>query len=953
MGRTLQMKLSEYFMPAFGCLMIFTLGWNQLRAQVLTVLPENPTTEDTLVFTFNAAEGNKALLGYDEAVYFHAGLITAGSTGTHDWKMVVGIWGKHDARTKIESLDNDLYRFVIHPRTFFNIPETTVVQQLAFVFRNENGTLVAKTADNEDFLIPVNGYEPAEEGPGEMLISDKQYLAHRMLSKDVLLVVTDQGELTIRIFDKNMVEVAFHPNGFVTFDSSHAVILQPQGLEMQLLDLPAELRIQLADLEIQIEKEVLRIHFLRHNNLLLSEECGFFKRDKNRGFRFHLSEGERLYGTGERATGMDLRGELLGLYNRPHYGYELGAKDLNFVMPVVLSSNKYLLLLDNPQRGYLDLGHQQMDILEFGTIGGEMKYYFIAADDYEGLLKDYSRLTGFQPMTPRWALGNLQSRMAYKTQEETTTIVNQMIEEDFPIDAIIIDFYWFGDNIMGHMGRLDWFWPNWPDPVGMIKDFREKGVKTILITEPYIIDSLENFSITADKGLLAADSMGNAYVNREFYFGDAGLIDIFKPEAGQWWWEQYVPQIENGVAGWWGDLGEPESHPSDMIHVNGTADEVHNIYGHYWHKMLWDNYRKYYPEVRLFNLNRSGFAGSQRFAVYPWTGDVARSWGGLQAQLPAMLHMSLSGLPFIHADAGGFAMGEKDEELYTRWLQFAVFTPILRPHGSGIPSEPIFFNDTTKRIVRHFMKLRHELIPYIYTMSWENAQAGLPLTKPLFFYHDEERFSSYDQSYYFGRDLLVSPVVNAGQTHIDIPLPEGLWYDYFTGDAIEGGVELKYHIQYETIPVFARAGSIIPHVEAVNSTDYYSSRQLFLHTYLPSDPGVLQGIMYEDDGWTFGAFEKGDYELLAFEGELLSDQIKLSTSRSGNGYAGMPESRLVEWIFYGLEHDVKSVVADGNELKKLTPGGAPNETGYWQGYDGKWRVRFPYFSHDQQIIINF
>jgi oligosaccharide 4-alpha-D-glucosyltransferase len=947
------MKVPKYLVPLLAVLFHISATWNHLSAQPLTVFPENPTNTDTLVFTFNAAEGNKALMNYNEAVYFHAGLITAGSTGTHDWKMLVGVWGKHDERTKMEPLGNDLYQFVIHPQSFFNIPETTVVQQFAFVFRNENGTLVAKTTANEDFLVPVNGYEPDMQGPGEMLVSEKKYVSHTSLGDDALLVNTDQGDLTVRIFDKNIVEVAFHPNGFNTYDSSHAVIMKPKGLEFQVLDNPAQLSIRLPEMMILVEKEPVRLHFFQHDALLLSEEVGFFEREHHSGFRFQLADGEKLYGTGERATGMNLRGEHLGLYNRPHYGYELGAKDLNFVMPVVLSSNRYMILLDNPQRGYLDMGHYQADVLEFGTIGGEMKYYLIASDTYAGLLKDYSRLTGFQPMTPRWALGNLQSRMAYKTQEETTHIVNQMIAEDFPIDAIIIDFYWFGDSIMGHMGRLDWFWQNWPDPVNMIEDFRNKGVKTILITEPYIIDTLENFTITSGLGLLATDTLGNTYVNREFYFGDAGLIDIFKPEAALWWWQQYVPQIENGVAGWWGDLGEPESHPSDMQHVIGMADEVHNIYGHYWHKMIWDNYREHYPELRLFNLNRSGFAGSQRYGVYPWTGDVARSWGGLQAQLPAMLHMSMSGLPFIHADAGGFAMGEKDDELYTRWLQFAVFTPVLRPHGSGIPSEPIYFNDTTKRIVRHFMKLRHALMPYIYTMSWENSQTGLPLVKPMFFYHDDDQFAAYDQSYYFGRDLLVSPVLNAGQEYLDVPLPAGLWYNYFTGEAAQGGVELRYRLRYETIPVFARAGSIIPHVEAVNSTDYYSSRRLYLRTYLPEGETGLSGIMYEDDGWTFGAYENGDYELFTFNGEISVSALNLNISRHGNGYAGMPESRLVEWVFYGLDKPVKTVVADGREIVQQSPDLLHNDTGFWLGYDGLWRLRLPYYGHEQQIIIKF
>ncbi|MCC7319148.1 MAG: xylosidase, partial [Bacteroidales bacterium] len=195
--------------------------------------------------------------------------------------------------------------------------------------------------------------------------------------------------------------------------------------------------------------------------------------------------------------------------------------------------------------------------------------------------------------------------------------------------------------------------------------------------------------------------------------------------------------------------------------------------------MIADRFKKDFPNKRLFFLARSGYAGTQRYGIVPWSGDISRSWGGLKAQLPAMLNMSLSGIPYMHSDAGGFATGVKDDELYTRWLQFAVFTPILRPHGSGIPSEPIFFNDTTQRIVRHFMKLRYELLPYIYTTAWQTAQTGIPIVRPMLWQNtNDRRFSELFSQYYFGNDLLVCPVTEAGQLRLDVELPAGLWYHF-------------------------------------------------------------------------------------------------------------------------------------------------------------------------------
>jgi len=183
-----------------------------------------------------------------------------------------------------------------------------------------------------------------------------------------------------------------------------------------------------------------------------------------------------------------------------------------------------------------------------------------------------------------------------------------------------------------------------------------------------------------------------------------------------------------------------------------------------------------------------------------------------------------------------------------------------------------------------------------------------------------------------------------------IPLPEGMWYDIFKGIPFAGNTNLNFAIEYETIPVFARAGSIIPRVEPVNTTDHYSSRRLYLHTYLPQADGNLSGQMYEDDGWSFGAFEDGAYELLDFSGKTDQNQMILNISRSGNGYAGMPESRMVEWVFYGNARAFKEVVVDGRKLETITDSDQ-NKAGFWLGMDGFWRLRARYDGHEQQIHI--
>ena len=890
-----------------------TVVFGALRAQIAWLNPPDPSPTDTVTLYYNAAEGNKALAGHDGTVYLHTGVITQKSIDGGDWKHVVGNWGEDDPRVKMTALGNDLYKFTFVINDFYGLDPDEIPQQLAFVFRSVNGAKVGKTETNEDIFINVNGYRPPEKTAPVYRFEQRKYVSHKRRG-DTLLVHTDHGLTEIIPYTNRIVEVKHFDKDFEVPDSSVAVILTPQHVRYSVEDSRDFLTLTTDSLKLILFKDPFHLAFICDGDTVLQEERGLFSRNDNDGLRFRIQNNEKIYGLGERANGLNLVGAGYNLYNRPKYGYEIGAKNLNYSVPLVVSSKKYLLFFDNPQKGYADVGETDPGVLEWGAIGGLMKYIVIVGHDYKSIAKDYAGLTGFQPLPPRWVLGNLQSRMAYRTQYETDSVVTLMQEKDFPLDAVILDFYWFGDSIKGTMGRLKWYAPNWPDPKGMIEKFKKEGVKTVLITEPYILDSLDNFKEAAAKGVLAKDSLGNPYINYEFYFGNGGLIDMFNPAACDWFWEKYKKQIDIGVAGWWGDLGEPESHPSDIYHVNGKADEVHNIFGHYWHKCLFNKYRQDYPDRRLFNLNRAGYAGSQRYSIFPWTGDVSRSWGGLQAQLPLMLHMSLSGLPFIHSDAGGFAQGTKDNELYTRWLQMACFSPVLRPHGSGIPSEPVYFNDTTQKIVRDFMDLRYSLLPYIYTLAYQAATDGEPIVRPLFYEFPDDSIT-YDvgDEYMFGADMLVAPVVVQGQKMRKVYLPEGAgWYDFWDNRKYEGGQWIALKTNPETIPVFVRAGSFIPMVTPIKTTDLYTTEHLIIKYYSGDKTDNSSGYMYHDDGHTF--LERNSetgYETLKFSVEKEQGTNAFIFESRNSDLPLSFKSREVDLMIIGMDFSLK-------QKKKLT-----------------------------------
>jgi len=931
-------------------LLLFFALTVQLQAQVAWLKPPNPTVDDTVTLFFNANKGNKELASWKGPVYLHTGVITKKSIDGDDWKHVTGNWGKDDKGVEMTTRGNGLYSFTFVIKKFYGLRDDEKAQQLAFVFRNRDGSKVGKTRENENILIPVNGYEPPVKKAPEYLFKTRKYIAHQEKGSR-LNVITDHGLVEVIPFTPTIIEVKNFKGNAPVKDSSSAVILKPVMVKTRLLENEVWLRLTTDSLEVLLHKNPFYIAFLNHGDTLLKEKNGYFRRTDNDGLQFEIGKNEKLYGLGERAIDFSLIGKRYNLYNRPKYGYGLPAKNLNYSVPLLVSSKKYLLYFDNPEKGYTDIGEANPDIVEWGAIGGPMKYFFIAASDFYSISRQWALLTGRQPLPPRWALGNLQSRMAYRTQKETDSIVRLMQEKDFPIDAIILDFYWFGDSIKGTLGRLAWYKPHWPDPKGMISNFRKKGVKTILITEPYIIDSLKNFKIADSLHILATDSTGKTYINKGFYFGWAGLIDIFKPAAQQWFWQQYVKQVKIGVAGWWGDLGEPENHPSDIYHVNGKADEVHNIYGHYWHKMLFDNYRKYYPDVRLFNLNRAGFAGSQRYSIYPWTGDVSRSWSGLQAQLPLMLHMSISGLPFIHSDAGGFAQGTKDEELYTRWLQMSCFSPVLRPHGSGIPSEPVFFNGTTQKIVRRFMKLRYRLLPYIYTTASQATVMGYPIVRPLFFdFPNDMEVYDISMQYMFGPEIMVCPVTKQHAEQISIYLPGDKWYNFWNDEPFKGGQWLNWKTHLETIPLFVKAGSFIPMGPPVNSTDDYSSEKLTVRYYPDETGDTSRYIMFEDDGKTFGTIQKGQFELLNFTGVKNNrNDFFIQMERSGKGYEDMPAIRKMKVAIVDPGPDEKHEVRlNGKKLKHLKSTGS---TGFYFDKNGRFVVAFEWNGEKTDITV--
>jgi len=745
----------------------------------------------------------------------------------------------------------------------------------------------------------------------------RDYTGYKDLGNSIELNVSD-GQYLIEPMNEKIIHVTFRPVGKKLKNFCYAVDMKPVSIKREIIETDEKLTIDTEGIDLLITKKPFNISYYYDDKLLVSENDGYQESDTSWMLNFRITNNEVLYGGGARALGMNRRGYRLKMYNKAHYGYETHSELMNYTLPMMLSSNRYAMLFDNAGLGYLDLDSKKNNTVAYESFSGTPDYHVIAGDNWSDVINQYTLLTGRQPLPPRWAFGNFSSRFGYHSQKETENTVNKFFDDDIPLDAVIIDIYWFGKEIQGSMGNFEWYTDSFPSPQKMMERFAKKGVKTVLVSEPFILTTSTKWKEAVNQRVLGLNSQGNPYAY-DFYFGNTGLIDLYKPEARQWFWNIYKGLTQQGVAGWWGDLGEPEVHPADMVHAIGTANEIHNAYGHEWAKLIYEGYQKDFPSVRPFILMRAGYAGSQRYGIIPWSGDVSRSWGGLVPQPEISLQMGMQGIAYMHSDLGGFAGGDKiDDELYIRWLQYGVFQPVFRPHAQEhIPAEPVFQAERTKILAREAVKLRYKLLPYLYTMAFENSKTGYPLMTPLFFHEtDNPTLLTYDDAYMWGNALLVAPVKKPGEQYQDVYLPKGnTWVDFFTGQAYAGGKKITVPLSLNNIPVFVKGGSFIPMSVHTESTASYSINSFELHYY--ADPMTRKSTysLYNDDGETPDAYTKGSYEIMTFTADNSEDHVKINLIKQTTYSEYAKTKNVVKLMVHNLKVRPLQIVVNGEVVK--------------------------------------
>lgn len=625
---------------------------------------------------------------------------------------------------------------------------------------------------------------------------------------------------------------------------------------------------------------------------------------------------ETSYGLGERAEGLNLRGKRYSLWNTdPPSAYHRGTDPLYYNIPFYLgvhNQGTYGVFWDNSYRGWADVGQEAASELTFEAEGGALSYYLFPGSDVNEVMSRYTELTGRILMPPLWFLGYQQSRWSYYPQENVLKLAREFREHGMPCDVIYLDIHYMN----GHR-VFTWDREHFAEPEMMIRNLHSQGFKVVAIVDPGVkVDSdYASYQAGVEKDVFVRYPDGEQ-VSACVWPGLCHFPDFTKPATREWWAEQCGELLKSGIDGLWNDMCEPATFlpeaagtlPDYVLHnkegLGGNHLEIHNVYGMQMARATLEGLKMHNPDKRPVNMLRAGYAGTQRYAS-SWTGDNSATWDHLRLSISMSLNMGLSGAPMTGPDIGGF-MGDADGELFTRWLQAAVLMPYYRGHKSLDTGqhEPWMFGQPHEVINRMTMEVRYRLLPYLYSVVAQAAEYGWPVIRPVFMAEpDNPDIRAIDDSYLLGDSLLVAPVLEQGAVSRRVYLPGGMeWYDFWTNERIQGGQEIEVTAPLERVPLYVRAGTVLPMWPAMQHVGEKSIENLVLRLY----PGSHETILYEDAGEGLG-YQHGEYRWVYIT--ALEDEERLVLSRRVAGQFE-PEYETITLEVIGLSDEPYEVRVD-------------------------------------------
>jgi alpha-D-xyloside xylohydrolase len=616
---------------------------------------------------------------------------------------------------------------------------------------------------------------------------------------------------------------------------------------------------------------------------------------------------EHYYGLGQQQQGaLDLRDHRIHCW---HDYSAIGGESV--CVPFLISSHGYGLIWDNPSKTTIDLGFNQKNIWT-SEVGDRVSFFVIAGESSDEIYKGYRQLTGITHLLPKATYGYIQSKAIYPTQDQIMAVAKGYRERQLPLDVLVVDFL-----NMTRQGEMDLEPARWPDPAAMNQQLHSMGIRTMLSVWPHFAAGTRYYDMLRDKGWLIHTADG---IPDSGHFKDVigPNIDTTNPEAAKWFWEtirdRYIKPY--GFDYIWLDETEPDIDPAKDIFYVGSGSRYYNVYPLFHTASVYDGFRRDFGDSRrVMILARAAYLGAQRNGTVFWSSDIISTWDMLKRSIPAGLNFTATGMPYWDTDIAGFfspsipenyhaqhtplidpsdARGTVDRyedysELFVRWFQWGAFQPVMRAHGERNHNEVWAYGKQAEPILEKYLRLRYQLLPYIYSLAYESYQTGAPFMRALWMdFPGDPKVVDVPDEYMFGPAFLVAPVTEQGATHRLVYLPAGCdWYNYWTNERIRGGQTITANAPIDTIPLFVRAGSIVPLGSPIESTG--QQQAIASVRVYPGANGNF--TLFSDDGATY-SYEKGVSSITRLSWNDATHQLKHEGASAWSG----PDKAVVEVV---------------------------------------------------------
>lgn len=625
------------------------------------------------------------------------------------------------------------------------------------------------------------------------------------------------------------------------------------------------------------------------------------------GSIFDSPAGEHYYGLGQQQEGwMDLRDHEIHCW---HDYSAIGGQDV--CVPFMVSTLGYGLVWDNPSKTTVDLGFNDRNVWS-SEVGDRVSYFVIAGETSDEIYEGYRRLTGITHMLPRAAYGYIQSKAIYPTQEQILNVAKGYRERKLPLDVVVVDFL-----NMTKQGEMDLDPKRWPDPAAMNRELHAMGVGTLLSVWPHYSPGTQFYEMLLSKGWLVHTPDGKPD-SGGFKDVIGPNIDTTNPEAANWFWEKirdrYVKPY--GFDYLWLDETEPDIDPAKDVFSIGSGTRFYNVYPLFHTASVYDGFRRDFGDSRrVMILARAAYLGAQRNGTVFWSSDILSTWDMLKRSIPAGLNFTATGLPYWDTDIAGFfspqvpagyhaankplidgsdvrsTIGNYEDypELFVRWFEWGAFQPVMRAHGERDHNEVWAYGKQAEPILAKYLKLRYQLLPYTYSIAYRSYQTGAPYMRALFMdFPGDPKAANIPDEYMYGPAILVAPVTEQGETHRAVYLPLGSdWYNYWTNERSHGGQTIDVAAPIDTLPLFVKAGSILPlgsEVESAQRPQTIASVKVY-----PGADGSF--TLFQDDGTTYG-YEKDGGSVTKLTWDDAARQLKHEGIAGWNG----PDSSVVDVV---------------------------------------------------------